>query len=87
MIHVLQTTIKTAVSNNTFNDALEIGRIEERLEQRRKMPVEYSVKEFASLAKCHEHTIRKYFHDGRLKGRQDSKGIFIFASELEEYKK
>ena len=39
------------------------------------------------LAKCHEHTIRKYFHDGRLKGRQDSKGIFIFASELEEYKK
>ncbi len=87
VIHVLQTTIKTAVSNNTFNAALEIGRIEERLEQRRKMPVEYSVKEFASLAKCHEHTIRKYFHDGRLKGRQDSKGIFIFASELEEYKK
>ena len=87
VIHVLQTTIKTAVSNNTFNAALEIGRIEERLEQIRKMPVEYSVKEFASLAKCHEHTIRKYFHDGRLTGRQDSKGIFIFASELEEYKK
>lgn len=88
LIRVLQTTIKTAVSNDMFNAALEIGRIEERLEQKRKpMPIEYSVKEFASLAKCHEHTIRKYFHDGRLKGRQDSKGIFIFASELEEYKK
>lgn len=87
VIHVLQTIIKTAVSNNTFNAALEIGRIEERLEQRRKMPVEYSVKEFASLTKFHEHTIRKYFHEGLLKGRKDTKGIFIFASELEKYKK
>ena len=47
---------------------------------------EYSVSEFAKLAHRHEHTIRTKFHSGELKGRQDSKGIFIAASELPKFK-
>lgn len=86
LIYVLQTTINTAENNDMFNAALEIGRIVEVREQNSKPIItEYPVKEFARLINRHAHTVRTYFHDGRLKGRQDTKGIYIYASELEKY--
>lgn len=47
---------------------------------------EYSVKEFAKLIGVHPHTVRARFKKGELQGRQDSKGIFIAASELKKFK-
>ena len=87
LIHILQTAIKTAESNNSLNSGLEIGMLSalQSLSQE-PLPTEYSVKEFAQLAHRHEHTIRKMFHSRELKGRQDSKGIFIAASELSKFK-
>ena len=67
LIHVLRTTIQTAETNDMFNAALEIGRIEEMREQNSKpTTTEYSVKEFASLINRHAHTVRTYFHDASL---------------------
>lgn len=47
---------------------------------------EYSVKEFAELIGVHPHTVRARYKKGELQGRQDSKGIFIAASELKKFK-
>lgn len=86
LIHILQTAIKTAESNNRDNELIEIGRLISELEKSKvSPPKEYPVKEFAKLAHRHEHTIRTKFHSGKLKGRQDSKGIFIAASELSKF--
>lgn len=87
LIHVLQTAIKTAESNNRDYDMMALGRFILELEQSKTPPPpEYPVKEFAKLTHRHEHTIRTKFHSGELKGRQDSKGIFIAASELSKFK-
>ena len=87
IMHILQNTLKTAESNNTLNAGMDIGMLSawQSISQE-PLPTEYSVKEFAQLAHRHEHTIRKMFHSKELKGRQDSKGIFIAASELSKFK-
>ena len=87
LIDVLQIAIKTAESNNRDNEMMALGRLIQELEQSKTQPpTEYPVKEFAKLAHRHEHTIRTKFHSGELKGRQDSKGIYIAASELSKFK-
>lgn len=87
IVHALQTAINTAKSNHCLNAGVEIGILSSLLSQSQEpLPREYPVKEFARLVKLHEHTVRKRFHSGELKGRQDSKGIFIAASELSKFK-
>lgn len=87
LIHILQTAIKTAESNNSLNAELEIGMLSalQSLAQE-PLPIEYSVKEFAKLTSLHPHTVRARFHKGKLMGRKDSKGIYISATELEKFK-
>lgn len=65
---------------------ISLGRDLESRDQEENAPQEYSVNEFAELTHLHPHTIRKRFKDGELKGRKDSKGIFIAATELEKFK-
>ncbi|MBQ4018886.1 MAG: hypothetical protein II605_06560, partial [Paludibacteraceae bacterium] len=73
--------------NNRDYDMMALGRFILELEQSKTPPPpEYPVKEFAKLTHRHEHTIRTKFHSGELKGRQDSKGIYIAASELSKFK-
>lgn len=86
LIQTLQMALKTAETNSQLNMGIAIGSLEQVLVQS-SMPstTEYSVKEFAELVKIHPHTVRKRFSLGELKGRKDSKGIFIAASELKKY--
>ena len=86
IIHTIQITIQTAESNNQLNAGFEIGSLTSSLSQSQEpQRKEYTVKEFAKLVCLHEHTVRKRFHSGELKGRQDSKGISIAASELSKF--
>ena len=78
---------KKQEENLMFSQGNSKGReeLENELKEKDNEIKWYSVKDFAELVKLHPHTIRTYFKAGKLRGRQDTKRIFIDASELEKY--
>ena len=87
LINWLEKIKKRQDRNTIFIKGIEKGRekIEKEIEEKQNAIKWYSVKEFATLVNLHPHTIRKYYNSGKLNGRQDTKGIFIDANELEKY--
>jgi hypothetical protein len=87
LINWLEKIEKRQDRNTIFFKGIEKGRekIEKEIEEKQNAIKWYSVKEFATLVNLHPHTIRKYYNSGKLNGRQDTKGIFIDANELEKY--
>lgn len=87
LINWLEKIEKRQGRNTIFIKGVEEGieKIEKEIEEKQNAIKWYSVKEFATLVNLHPHTIRKYYNSGKLNGRQDTKGIFIDANELEKY--
>lgn len=86
LIYTLNLVIVAASKQKQCNEAMQIGRMLEAISHIENTPKEYSVKEFAELTNLHPHTVRRRFKAKELQGRQDSKGIFIAATELEKFK-
>lgn len=87
LLSILKIIERKQNSKTTFVKGVEEGieKIEKEIEEKQNAIKWYSVKEFATLVNLHPHTIRKYYNSGKLNGRQDTKGIFIDATELEKY--
>lgn len=45
----------------------------------------YDVKEAAELLHVSEHTVRKYVHNGRLRGQKVGRSIYVTEETLKEF--